>query len=563
MFKLRSERIRMHLQVSILVVVLCLMGLAVPWIVTSYRDYQQAKHTVLELQALVAMSNFSEAMLAERLPSNRLNHSPQDSQLKYQLQLQQYRNYVDLKLQRTIHALQIAGFDEIADKARRQTVPALLQARTSFDNYVKQPRAERKIEQLNEEIQKLFTVWDQVNALLKQTLIASHAYGHDTTNHYAMILITCDLQDDASRIVSYIKAPLTFNQPINEQQISQTLQTYNRSKYLWNLIANIQPNQERNLEFEHLHRRIETDFLAPSQLMIATVLQESKTGQSYSYSSQQVTELAVNNFTVIFDLQRYILNKRLEIVETRKHDTQQVFIFSCLVAMVCLLALLFTFFYARYQVFLPLILARNMLLDLIDPECKRVLNNSLTIIDAIEKMKETLKQRDALAFQLKNLANTDALTGVSNRVALEEYLNLKAYQEQPFEHTALIVLDIDNFKQVNDQYGHLVGDDVIRHIAEQLKANVRNSDLVVRYGGDEFLVILENCASGAALYIADQMRCAISHTPVNVEGHPSLYVSVSAGVAVGADSWKALLDKADQSLLRVKASGKNAVEGNT
>ena len=561
MFKLRSERIRMHLQVSIFVVVLCLMGLAVPWIVSSYRDYQQAKHTVLELEALVAMSHLSEAMLAERLPTNRLNHSPQNSYLKHQQQLQQYRDYVDLKLKRTIHALEIAGFSKIAHKALRQTGPALLQARTSFDNYVAQPTAERRIEQLNDEIQKLFAVWDQVNALLKETLIESHAYGHDTTNHYAMILIICDLQYDASRIASYIKAPLTFNQPLGEEEISQTVQTYTRSKYLWNLIANIQPNQERSLEFKHLHRRIEIEFLAPSQRMIATVLQESQTGQSYSYSAQQVTELAVNSFTVVFDLQRHILNKHLEIVETRKKDTQQVFIFSCLVAVVCLLALLFTFFYARHQVFLPLIQARNMLIELIDPESKCDLTHSATLIDAIKKMQQMLKQRDAVAFQLKNLANTDALTGVPNRAALDEYLKLKQLQADAFAETALIIWDIDNFKQVNDHYGHLVGDDVIRHIAKQLQSNVRSSDLVVRYGGDEFLVILENCAYRDALYIADQIRCAINHSVVKTEGLDDLKVSVSAGVSVGAESWTALLEKADKSLLRVKASGKNAVEG--
>ena len=206
-------------------------------------------------------------------------------------------------------------------------------------------------------------------------------------------------------------------------------------------------------------------------------------------------------------------------------------------------------------------MARNTLLDLVDPANKHDLNDSVTLLDAIERMKQTLQQRDALAFKLKNIANTDALTGVSNRVALDEYLKLKNQPSQAFSDTALIIVDIDNFKQVNDQYGHLVGDDVIRHIAQQLQANVRSTDLVVRYGGDEFVVILEKCAFGDALYIGDKIRCAISHHPVQVEGYEDLRVSVSAGVAFGGDSWKQLLAKADQSLLRVKASGKNAVEG--
>ncbi|MBC6818237.1 GGDEF domain-containing protein, partial [Acinetobacter baumannii] len=84
-----------------------------------------------------------------------------------------------------------------------------------------------------------------------------------------------------------------------------------------------------------------------------------------------------------------------------------------------------------------------------------------------------LKQRDAFEFQLKNIANTDPLTGVSNRLALSEYLKIVESYPQKFSQTCLMIIDIDRFKHVNDQYGHIVGDQVIRRIADQLKANVR------------------------------------------------------------------------------------------
>ena len=560
MYKLGSERIRTHLQISIAVIVVCLMMLAVPWITKSYQQYQQAKHTVLELDALIAMSDLSEVMLAERMPINLFHHSQTEQRDFYLQQLQQHRNFVDGKIVKTANILQAAGFHDIALQLRKQIIPDLRQARDAIDLYMYQPQGQRQQQQFNADIEKLFVVWGNTHQLLKQTLIASQAYGIDSSHHYATFLLICDLQDYASRIAFNIKAAVTFNQPIQNKEQQRSLETYNHAQYLWNLIGNIQPQNERNADFERLHQQVKSEFLNDSQMMLLTLFKESEAGQVYSYSPKQITAVAVQSFTAVLDLQRYILKKRLDMTQKQKDKTQQEFILSCLVVSICLLAVLFTFLYARHQVFLPLILARHMLLDLIDPECKRDLNNSLTLMDTIEKMKETLKQRDALAFRLKNLANTDALTGISNRVALEEYLNLKAYQEQPFEYTALIVLDIDNFKQVNDQYGHLVGDDVIRHIAEQLKANVRSTDLVVRYGGDEFLVILENCVYGDALYIADQMRCVIGHSVIHTE-QGELNISVSAGVAVGAASWKTLLAKADQSLLRVKASGKNGVEG--
>ncbi|MFH3733422.1 GGDEF domain-containing protein, partial [Acinetobacter baumannii] len=86
--------------------------------------------------------------------------------------------------------------------------------------------------------------------------------------------------------------------------------------------------------------------------------------------------------------------------------------------------------------------------------------------------------RDAFEFQLKNIANTDPLTGVSNRLALSEYLKIVESYPQKFSQTCLMIIDIDRFKDVNDQYGHIVGDQVIKRITDQLKANVRASDLI-------------------------------------------------------------------------------------
>jgi diguanylate cyclase (GGDEF)-like protein len=537
MFKLRSEHIRIHLHISIAVIVLCLLILVIPWIFKSYQQYQQTQRIVLELDALIAMSDLSEVMLTERMPANLLNNNMAAQSSFYEQQLQQHRDIVDAKMIKTEALLQQAGFNAIAWQLAEQLRPELAQARQAVDSYIMQPPEQRQLENFNQDIQKLFIVWDATHELLKKTLVESKSYDFDNTNHYAMLLIICDLQDQASRIAYYIKAPVIFEQPISAQQSINSLQNYQRAEYLWNLIAGIQPSSQRDVDFQRLHDLVKTEFLDVSQTMLQTLLQESATGQPYSYNAKQITSITINGFKAVLDLQRYVLNKHLQSMQKQAQKTKQEFILSCFVVSICLLAVLFAFLYTRHQVFLPLISARSMLLDLIDPDSKHDLKDSITLIGAIEKMKQTLKQRDALAFQLKNLANTDALTGVSNRVALDEYLNLKANQAHAFCQTALIVLDIDNFKQVNDCYGHLVGDDVIRHIADKLKAQVQRTDLVVRYGGDEFLVILENCPFSDALYLADEMRCAISHSVVQVEGQDDLMVSVSAGVAVGANSW--------------------------
>lgn len=561
MYKLRSEYIRTHLHLCTLVIVLCLLILTTSWIVKSYQRYQKATHTVLELKALIAMADLSESMLSERLPSNSLTHATPETQLFYQQQLQQHRLEVDQKIQHTVHILQASGFANIAQVLQDQMPAQLARARHDFDGYVQILPQQRTQQQLMQDIQSLINAWEQMHVLLKKTLIESRSYGMESTHHYAIILLICDLQEQTSRMTSYIKAPVIFAESIAEEQRVNTLKQLYRAEYLWHLIGKIQDGSEDQSAFQKYYQAIGVQVLQTNKNLIQTLLQQSKRQQHYSYNAKDITTLAVHSSARVLDLQRHVLNTRLAEVEARQHDAQRDFILSCLVLLICLGTVVFSLLYARHQVFLPLIQARNTLLDLVDPQNKHDLNDSVTLLDAIERMKQTLQQRDALAFQLKNMANTDPLTGASNRVALDEYLKLKNQQNNAFSDTALIIVDIDNFKQVNDQYGHLVGDDVIRHIAQKLQSNVRNTDLVVRYGGDEFLVILENCAFGDALYIGDKIRCAISHHPVQVEGHEDLRVSVSAGVAVGGDSWEQLLAKADQSLLRVKASGKNAVEG--
>jgi diguanylate cyclase (GGDEF)-like protein len=159
--------------------------------------------------------------------------------------------------------------------------------------------------------------------------------------------------------------------------------------------------------------------------------------------------------------------------------------------------------------------------------------------------------------QLKKVANSDILTGVANRLALEEYINVLESKPEGLSETCVIVIDIDNFKFVNDQYGHIAGDQVITMIADQLKHNVRASDLIVRYGGDEFLVVIESIEMKAAKAIAESIRSGILKQNIMTSNVGELIqVSVSIGIAIGAETWLELLEKADQSLLKAKAKGR-------
>jgi diguanylate cyclase (GGDEF)-like protein len=163
----------------------------------------------------------------------------------------------------------------------------------------------------------------------------------------------------------------------------------------------------------------------------------------------------------------------------------------------------------------------------------------------------TLKQLTAADDRARSVAETDALTGVANRRRFFRQLEALDAQERndPF---AIIMMDLDNFKRLNDAHGHLHGDETLAATAHIAQACLREGDLLARYGGEEFVAILYRADAHAALTVAERIRSSIAaETPTRV----SIGVATSGG---GHDA-PAVLRLADQQLLIAKRSGKNMV----
>lgn len=165
---------------------------------------------------------------------------------------------------------------------------------------------------------------------------------------------------------------------------------------------------------------------------------------------------------------------------------------------------------------------------------------------------------------LSAIALSDALTQLGNRRAFDWELprQIQTAREQSLS-LSLLVLDIDYFKVVNDKYGHLTGDQVLQMVAERLSNNMRFYETPYRYGGEEFVVILNNTQAEEALMIAQRLRKLIGEKPFVVSETLELSITVSIGVAClqpeDDDKGFSLLDRADHSLLKAKTAGRNQV----
>jgi diguanylate cyclase (GGDEF)-like protein len=165
-----------------------------------------------------------------------------------------------------------------------------------------------------------------------------------------------------------------------------------------------------------------------------------------------------------------------------------------------------------------------------------------------------------LHFQVRRQAVTDELTGLANHGRFQELLSAEIEQVRRYEHpVGLIMLDIDDFKSVNDTYGHQQGDVVLKQVARVLRDNSREPDSPARYGGEEMALILPHTDLGGSYAIAERVRTAIEglHVP-RLDGQGVLRVTASLGVAASADGDKdSLISEADAALYSAKRSGKN------
>jgi diguanylate cyclase (GGDEF)-like protein/PAS domain S-box-containing protein len=174
-----------------------------------------------------------------------------------------------------------------------------------------------------------------------------------------------------------------------------------------------------------------------------------------------------------------------------------------------------------------------------------------------------ITDRKKAEMELERLARTDVLTGVTNRRYFFELAEIQFARARRYRQSlAVLLLDVDHFKQVNDRYGHLAGDQVLQMVARECKKHLRGSDIFARYGGEEFICLLPEQDQAGALDTAERIRQIIGQAEVVYEAQ-SICVTASIGLTVLPAATnltlERLIDQADQALYASKTNGRNRV----
>jgi diguanylate cyclase len=183
-----------------------------------------------------------------------------------------------------------------------------------------------------------------------------------------------------------------------------------------------------------------------------------------------------------------------------------------------------------------------------------------------KKLEASVAEVRVLTEQLKRSqteALLDPLCGLNNRRGFERAAQEIAGADNDIGGTALLLADVDHFKRVNDTHGHLLGDKVLRTIAQMMRANIKGRDVAARIGGEEFAILLPNTTLQGALALAEHLRLAVANGRIQKGQGPevvgSITLSIGVAVALPGATFEALMERADAALYRAKREGRNRV----
>lgn len=218
---------------------------------------------------------------------------------------------------------------------------------------------------------------------------------------------------------------------------------------------------------------------------------------------------------------------------------------------------------ARRYVYILMLTGRDLKHDMVEAMQAGVDDYVTKPFDAEELFLRLRAGERVLKLQedLRTKCMRDELTGALNRRAILDTLQREiAYIDRSNKPAAVILADLDHFKNVNDRFGHQIGDAVLEEAVKRMSATLRPYDVLGRYGGEEFLIVLPGCDAAGAMEVAERVRDALARAPLPTSAG-DIPVTVSLGVApVGAErDADAIVARADKALYRAKASGRNTV----
>lgn len=551
---------------ALAVILGCSVVLGAILISTYYRELQATRLSERRLEHFQLVMRAVNHLSAERGPVNSVLGEEPKADSPSRKRLAVFRANTDAALNRLAP---IAGFSQqLADTTR-----SLAHARQLVDALDRQPLGTRKPQDFQEAVLAMFAAVDTAQSLVDAAIGDFNTAESDHLIGTALVArMLSDIREQVGRMGSNIIVSIAARSPISSDQRTAHDIAYGRVLGFWQLVEQ-QTGANTDPQIAAMRRAVSEDFFGRGMAIYRDILAIGRDG-NYGFDTTSFTNQIVPTFASLERLRDLYLESATAKMKANGEHARQLLIIISTITLIALLLELALVAASQTLLFRPLLSARDAVMALAAGKtgqphrAPRARGEIGSLFKALDTLRGKLIERDALdqeklklTAQLRQLAETDGLTGILNRGALEQRAASMLASCPASQPMPLILLDIDHFKSINDHHGHVTGDEVLKETARRLQAALRPTDIVARFGGEEFAVLLADSRIPPE-QIAERLRDAFLAAPFRLETGATLEVTASFGVAAmapAAGSWSDLVEAADQALYEAKATGRNRV----
>ncbi|MCY1667626.1 GGDEF domain-containing protein [Rhizobium sp. SL86] len=436
-------------------------------------------------------------------------------------------------------------------------------SRKAVTSAAQKPMDTRRSDEIQFAIDEMFMAWDTYQTeILVPTAFEISSRAPETNSSVLRATTLNDIRDKAGRIGSYLIGAMATQEKLSDVNLEKIrllrhqLDLYSRAL----APAMLHATSDFSVRQKVFHGP-EHFFALAIQLVDSEIAQSVEKGR-FAMDVEGFTARYAGLLEPLSELRNADLALTVATYDADKRQAHQALLRDSIITLALLALLLGLFFNLRTRLLRPLLLGVEDVVAL--SQGRRVqtrlhqtqFDEVADLFKAISVLREKIEERAELMRQVEQSAKTDQLTGVLNRRGFEQHCRDMC----PDDLSPLILIDIDHFKAVNDQYGHPVGDQVLRQFAQTM-VQIAGEDVIVgRLGGEEFAIMCKNRTAGSAVRLARNLKKRFERYPLDVDEHQRLRITASFGVSTDVGlALSAAMKCADEALYRAKRDGRNRV----
>lgn len=460
--------------------------------------------------------------------------------------------------------------------AVRQAVRNLAAGRDEIGRIAQLPRAERRPDDIHAAIGRMFQVIEDLSPGLMRLMNEAQAAYPRASDALSGARIAAELREQAGRLGSQFTVALTARQPLRDSERTEIERLRGRVEQLRQLLVQRTAAAPERTAVHGATQAMLSRYFGSAVPFVEALTARGRGDGDYDIDAAGFAARYVPDMDAIVELRDVLLDQALNEARVGAAEARTALFWISGGGLAALGLLGLTLWVVHHRVVRPLEETTELIVAIARGDLDRTVpaprhrDEVADVLRAISVLRENSvarraleDERQRLVEQLRDQSNTDFLTGLPNRRGFFTLAERRLPNLQRHGYPAAIALfDIDHFKQVNDTWGHALGDAVLGEVARRCQLHCRRGDVIARYGGEEFILLMPHCDLASATQQAERLRAEIESTVLEAGERGVVRVTASFGVAecrLEDDTLDPVIARADECLYRAKRQGRNRV----